>query len=109
MTTIFCEYINQRGNTVICLVNEWNDCVVAIDIDNMEKAYLSSFPIDDILYDIAFGEDITFDISYIDDLMEYLKREENKDLLRYIKSSKINIYNNKGVDIIEFLEVELWS
>ena len=93
MTSIFCEYINQRGNTVICLINEWNDGVVAIDIDNMEKTYLSSFPIDDIFCDCMPESDIYFSSEYVDSLLQYLDEEENEELRKYIINCNIIIYN----------------
>lgn len=99
MTSIFCEYINQRGHTVICLVNEWNDGVIAIDVDNMEKTYLSSFPIDDIFSNCMPENEIYFNNEYIDSLLQYLEEEENKDLKQYILSNNITILNDKYEEV----------
>lgn len=99
MTSIFCEYINQRGNTVICLVNEWNDGVIAIDVDNMEKTYLSSFPIDDIFSDCMSESEMHFNSECIDSLLQYLEEEENKDLKQYILSNNITILNDKYEEV----------
>lgn len=99
MTRILCEYVNQKGSTVICLVNEWNDCVIAIDVDNMEKTYLSSFPIDDILYDVWLYESITFSNDYIDSLIEYLNQEENEGLKEYILNHNITIFNEEDEEV----------
>ena len=99
MTTIFCEYINQRGNTVICLVNEWNDDFIAIDVDNMEKTYLSSFPIDDIFYNCMSESDIYFKNEYVDSLLQYLEEKENEDLKQYILSNNITILNDKYEEV----------
>lgn len=93
MTTILCEYVNQKGNTVICLVNEWNDGVIAIDVDNMEKTYLSSFPIDEIFYDCMKENEIYLGNEYVDSLLQYLEEEENEELRRYIINCNIFIYN----------------
>lgn len=100
MTSIFCEYINKRGNTVICLVNEWNDCVVAIDVDNMEKTYLSSFPIDEIFSDCMSESEIHFKSEYIDSLLQYLDEEENEELRKYITSYNIIIYNEDYEEVL---------
>lgn len=99
MTTILCEYVNQKGNTVICLVNEWNDGVIAIDVDNMEKTYLSSFPIDDVFYDVGLYESITFSNDYIGSLIEYLKQEENEGLKEYISDHNITIFNEEDEEV----------
>ena len=99
MTTIFCEYINQRGNTVICLVNEWNDDFIAIDVDNMEKTYLSSFPIDDIFYNCMSESDIYFKNEYVDSLLQYLEEKENEDLKQYILSNNITILNDRYEEV----------
>lgn len=99
MTTILCEYVNKKGNTVICLANEWNDGVIAIDVDNMEKTYLSSFPIDDIFSDCMSENEIYFNNEYIDSLLQYLDEEENKDLKQYILSNNITILNDKHEEV----------
>ena len=99
MTSILCEYVNQKGSTVICLANEWNDGVIAIDVDNMEKTYLSSFPIDDIFYDCMSESDIYCKNEYIDLLLRYLEEEENEDLKQYILSNNITILNDKYEEV----------
>lgn len=99
MTSIFCEYVNQKGNTVICLANEWNDCVVAIDIDNMEKTYLSSFPIDDVFPSCMPESEIYFNNEYIDSLLQYLDEEENEELKQYILFNNITILNDKYEEV----------
>lgn len=100
MTSILCEYVNQKGSTVICLVNEWNDCVVAIDIDNMEKTYLSSFPIDEIFSDCMSESEMHFNSEYIDSLLQYLDEEENEELRKYITSYNIIIYNEDYEEVL---------
>lgn len=99
MTSTLCEYVNQKGSTVICLVNEWNDCVVAIDIDNMEKTYLSSFPIDEIFSDCMSESGIYFKNEYVDSLLQYLEEKENEDLKQYILSNNITILNDKYEEV----------
>ena len=100
MTTILCEYINKKGDTVICLVNEWNDCVVAIDIDKMEKTYLSSFSIDEILLDCMAESEMHFNNEYIDSLLQYLDEEENEELRKYITNYNIIIYNEDYEEVL---------
>lgn len=99
MKKVLCEYVNQKGNTVICLINEWNDGVIAIDVDNMEKTYLSSFPTDDIFLDCMTKNEIYFNNEYIDSLLQYLEEEENEDLKQYILSNNITILNDKYEEV----------
>ena len=100
MTTILCEYVNQKGSTVICLANEWNDGVIAIDVDNMEKTYLSSFPIDEILSDCMSENEIYFNDEYVDSLLQYLEEEENEELRKYIMRCNIIIYNEDYEEVL---------
>lgn len=88
-----------KGRTIICLINEWNDGVIAIDVDNMEKTYLSSFPIDEIFYDCMKENEIYFNNEYVDSLLQYLEEEENEDLKQYILSHDIIILSDKGEEV----------